>query len=98
MQCGPIPVDEQVVNVETLPVGLSMMSADSIVNPRGMNIWDFLVVKLRLCLPPVSSTYVGMQHCCNISKPRGCHARKSRVAGLSSRPTFWRSYMTYILS
>lgn len=58
MQCGLIPVDEQVVNVETLPVGLSMMSADSIVNPRGMNIWDFLVVKLRLGLAPVSSTYV----------------------------------------
>lgn len=38
MQCGLIPVDEQVVNVETLPVGLSMMSADSIVNPRGWNI------------------------------------------------------------
>lgn len=38
-----------------------MMSADSIVNPRGMNIWDFLVVKLRLGLAPVSFTYVGMQ-------------------------------------
>lgn len=38
MQCGLIPVDEQVMNVETLPVGLSMMSADSIVNPRGWNI------------------------------------------------------------
>lgn len=61
IQCGLIPVDEQVMNVETLPVGLSMMSADSIVNPRGMNIWDFLVVKLRLGLAPVSSTYVGMQ-------------------------------------
>lgn len=60
MHCGLI-TDEQVVNVETLPVGLSMMSADSIVNPRGMNIWDFLVVKLRLGLAPVSSTYVGMQ-------------------------------------
>lgn len=41
MHCGLITdeqVDEQVVNVETLPVGLSMMSADSIVNPRGWNI------------------------------------------------------------
>lgn len=38
MQCVLIPVDEQVMNVETLPVGLSMMSADSIVNPRGWNI------------------------------------------------------------
>lgn len=89
--------NSDVETVQTLPVGFVIMSADSIVKPRGRNIWDFSVVKWRRGRLPVSSTYV-RKHCCNISKTRGTHARKSRVAGQSSCPSFWRGHMVCILS